>query len=786
MFLNKSEWIVCHPGISNLETKSCRRQFARASAGGVVNYPYVTASARKRIPPPAMSADPKVVYEFGPFRMDPDKQLLLRDGEPIAVPPKTFETLLVLVRRGREVVTKEELLNAVWPDSFVEEANLSQHIFKLRKALGDSQEGERYIVTLPGRGYRFAVPVRTITEGGEVLIAQMRSRTEILVEEHAHAHVEAPPALELPGGSRRKSLLLTAIAAAIAIAVVTGMIVFHRLSPAPPAVSAPWEQLTFFTDSAVYPAQSSDGRMLAFIRGRNSFLGPGEVYVEMLPGGEPVQLSHDSRTKLAPEFSPDNSHIVYSVVEPWDTWQVPVLGGEPHLLLPNSSSVTWIEGGKRLLYSEMIEGLHLKVVTSDEARGNRRDIYVPNGNRSMAHHSYLSPDSRWVLIVEMNGQGEILPCRVIPFQGAMQVTLVGPPNGECRAGAWSPDGKWIYLTAKTDDFHLWRQRFPDGKPEQLTFGPTSQEGIAMASDGKSLITSVGSTDHTLWLHDKDGDHQISSEGDASIPAFSPDGQSLYFLMANGQTHGRELWVKDLVSGNLDRVLPGYSFPSFSVLPGRHTYSISPDGKQVAFFTIDQNGKSNLWIAPTDHRSSPRRIPSEAQEDSPHFLPDGDLVFRAMEGGSNYLYRMKADGTGRRKIIPDRILDIMAVSPDGRWVLAGVTNADERYPVIARAFALDGSASMPICVLHCEVSWDSSGKFIYIAAEDLADRSYAFPVSADSGLPKIPSAPIAHLEDLQNAKTGVALPWLVVSAFNSSKYAYLRENTRRNLYRIQLP
>src|SRR6202021_958981 len=102
---------------------------------------------------------------------------------------------LVLVRRGREVVTKEDLLKEVWPDSFVEEANLSQHIFKLRKALGDSPEGERYIVTLPGRGYRFAVPVRTITEGGEVLIAQTRSRAQIVVEEQITE--SAPPPLVL-------------------------------------------------------------------------------------------------------------------------------------------------------------------------------------------------------------------------------------------------------------------------------------------------------------------------------------------------------------------------------------------------------------------------------------------------------------------------------------------------------------------------------------------------------------------------------------------------------------
>src|ERR1700684_27974 len=145
-----------------------------------------------------MNTDPKVVYEFGPFRMDPDKQVLLRDGQLVAVTPKGFETLLALVRRGREVVSKEEPLKEIWPDSFVEEANLSQQIFKLRKALGDTLEGERYIVTLPGRGYRFAIPVRTTTEGGDVLIAQRSSRAKVLIEEQVTEPVETQPAVLPP------------------------------------------------------------------------------------------------------------------------------------------------------------------------------------------------------------------------------------------------------------------------------------------------------------------------------------------------------------------------------------------------------------------------------------------------------------------------------------------------------------------------------------------------------------------------------------------------------------
>ena len=162
-------------------------------------------------------------------------------------------------------------------------------------------------------------------------------------------------------------------------------------------------------------------------------------------------------------------------------------------------------------------------------------------------------------------------------------------TASAMSGAWSPDGKWIYLTAKTDEFHIWRQRFPDGEPEQLTFGPTSQEGIAMAPDGKSFDYIRRLAGHTVWLHDKDGDHQVSSEGDASLPQFSADGRKLYFLMANGQTHGEELWVKDLKQRKMDQSPAG--------LCRCESYAVSRDGKEVAFAMNDQSGHSNLWIAP---------------------------------------------------------------------------------------------------------------------------------------------------------------------------------------------
>jgi Tol biopolymer transport system component len=299
----------------------------------------------------------------------------------------------------------------------------------------------------------------------------------------------------------------------------------------------------------------------------------------------------------------------------------------------------------------------------------------------------------------------------------------------------------------------------------------------MAPDGKSFITSVGSEDSTVWLHDKDGDHQISSEGNAVAPSFSSDGNKLYFLMANGQTRGYELWVTELNSGKVERLLPGYSMDG---------YSVSRDGKEVAFAMNDKSRRSSLWIAPTNRRSSPVRISSAAVEDSPHFLPDGDLVFRAIEGGSNFLYRMKADGTGRRKITSERIFDIIAVSPDGRWLVAGSPGPSQENMVATKAFAGDGSKAVLLCLGYCLLKWDTTGKFVYLYFPELFEGVYALPVLHDSELPKLPPGGITRKEEVTNLKTAVAIPWFVASATSPSVYAYTRRNTRRNLYRIQLP
>src|SRR2546428_3627519 len=147
-------------------------------------------------------------------------------------------------------------------------------------------------------------------------------RTRILPSgQTGHVDLEALPASSKVTATdwRRRGYYVAA--AFLVLAGAAAAFLLYRSSRSGRPVSKEWEQLTFFTDSAVYPALSPDGRMLTFILGGNSFFGPGQIYVKFLPDGQPVQLTHDATQKLSPTFSPDSSRVAYGTAAPFDTWE---------------------------------------------------------------------------------------------------------------------------------------------------------------------------------------------------------------------------------------------------------------------------------------------------------------------------------------------------------------------------------------------------------------------------------------------------------------------------------
>src|SRR5580693_7703402 len=142
------------------------------------------------------------IYRFGAFRVEPGARSLTRDEQPVPLAPKAFDLLLYMTRNAGRLLTKEELLGAVWPDSIVEEGNLSQNVFLLRKALGESSKENRYILTIPGRGYQFAATLEA--EPPHFLVRAAHTHTTAIVEEeYFDAPPEKPPA-RLPAGKSRR------------------------------------------------------------------------------------------------------------------------------------------------------------------------------------------------------------------------------------------------------------------------------------------------------------------------------------------------------------------------------------------------------------------------------------------------------------------------------------------------------------------------------------------------------------------------------------------------------
>src|SRR5262249_23715917 len=158
-----------------------------------------------------------------------------------------------------------------------------------------------------------------------------------------------------------------------------------------------------------------------------------------------VRLTSSENRKFAPVFTPDGSRLAYTevmrraTVTSWDTWTVPLLGGEPSRLLPNASGLIWLNRDDVLFSEFKGKPGHLAIVTASEARAGERTIYFPEHERGMAHFSYASPDRSAVLVVEMDRTGTFQSCRLVPFDGSASGRLVGPA-GNCRSAAWSTDG----------------------------------------------------------------------------------------------------------------------------------------------------------------------------------------------------------------------------------------------------------------------------------------------------------------------------------------------------------
>jgi eukaryotic-like serine/threonine-protein kinase len=598
---------------------------------------------------------------------------------------------------------------------------------------------------------------------------------------------ETPPQASRP---RRRRWPLATAAAAVIVAAAAGAFVWSPLrQPAMPP-RGEYVPLTNFADSAVQPALSPDGRMLTFLRTPEPVLGgAGQVYLKLLPDGEPKELTNDNVLKMEPRFSPDGARISYTTVKTdgafaFDTWTVPVLGGPPQHLISKAEGLTWIPmaaGPPRVLFSELTgHGGQMSLVTSTASRAESRTVYLPPNESGMAHRSYLSPDQKSVLAVEM--EGAWLPCRLLPFDASSRGRQVGPSPAQCVDAGWSPDGKWMYFSADLGGgAHIWRQKFPDGKAEQVTFGATQESGIDFAPDGRSFVTSIGTSQSTVWVHDSRGTRQITSEGYAFRPTISSDARKLFYLVRGGGTSsfiGGGLWVADLTTGQKQRLLPDFEM---------HNFSLSRDGQQVVF-AADGSGHGGVWLARLDAQTPPRQL-ATASVWQAYFGRPGEIVYVTdARGGTLVVRRIGEDGSGDRPLIDTSNILPFSVSPDGQFVAAQDTRQwsslklyqpGDRPPTLVCPTCSPPQGTEPVPE---DITWSPDGAFMYLK---FGGSTYAIPLPPGKMLPPIPASGFESKEAVA-AVSGARLVSDDPNVFpgpNPSVYAFTKMSTQRDIYRV---
>lgn len=249
--------------------------------------------------------------------------------------------------------------------------------------------------------------------------------------------------------------------------------------------------------------------------------------------------------------------------------------------------------------------------------------------------------------------------------------------------------------------YLWRQRYPDGQPQQITFGPTEEEMVACAPDGRSLLTSLGRAESTIWLHSAGSERAVTTENYAYSPWLSSDAERVYFLAARSSAEPSELWRVEVSSRRKQSLLSGFSISS---------YDISYDEQQVVFAT-KHSGESQIWIVPLDRHGPPTLLMRGG--DTVAFDRAGDIFFRSLGEHGNFLHRMKSDGSSNVRMLGVPIVEFQAVAPDGRWVSVAM-------PVeggIAGMFLAPTGSGAPILIRQgwWPAKWSRDGSALYVEA-----------------------------------------------------------------------
>jgi len=599
---------------------------------------------------------PREVFEFEDVTVDFRRVVVLRAGLPVALEPKTFEVLRYLLEHRDRLVTKEELLDAVWKDTFVTPNVLTRVVAQLRKGLGDDAFEARYIETVSKRGYRFIATVAVST-------------AEPAVTGHTERSWSWAP---LAG------VIVTAALGLGAFALWTRPKDGPPESVSPSALSP--RRLTVDRRSYSFPSISPDGRIVAYSSDQS---GTMEVYtVGLAAGSKELAITSDSGQNIQPEWSPDSQWLAYHSRTRGGIWIVPSSGGASRQLVDFGAQPFWAPDGERIIFTSDAGSMAAQsILWTVQRDGTRRQALTKLGSPRGGHSQpTVSPDGRLVAFTVSHGSlgGEIW---TLPLAGGDGIKL---GTGTAQAAPhFSRDGRSVYWTGRTTEGNDALMRIgvdgngaPVGTPEVvLPFTGSFLGGLSIARDGTAVIALHQATAN-LWAVDVPGNGTplppvplTHDEVRNTAPRYSQSGRLAFHQQAAGQRN--TTWLIDDDGKNREPLTVGLSVSVWGP-------QWAPDGKRVFVVVTDAARKfSYAWLDTTTRQLTPISVDVKDQL-SPSLSPDGrEVAFHVIdESGVLNVWTQQLDGGARKRVTFDKeAMSYPQWSPDGKWLVVEIKRGD---------------------------------------------------------------------------------------------------------------
>lgn len=580
------------------------------------------------------------VYEFGKFRLDPVGKVVYRGEEPLPLTRKAVETLLVLVENAPEVVPKDEIMSAVWPDRVVEEANLTQNISVIRKVLAAESGAPGHIETFAGRGYRLEGPV----------------------VHHHDRQGEASAVVAPPGATRTAS---RAVVLVLAVAAAAGILIWSVRDASPPDVPAisGLQPVTRMAGKEFQPALSPDGRLVAFLWAKLGETSP-RLLVRNLESGDQREVSNQPGHHSSPAWSPDGRHVAYLRIGARSTEVIIANasgGGERILtsLTPpaygfDQRLLDWSPGGAELTVSyEPAPGAALGLMLINLENSQTRVLTRPDIQSGSDVDPRFSPDGRTITFLRTihRGQQELYS---IPVQGGTAKALTRDGR-QISAHDWEKSGRHIYFVSdRGGEFRLWRLPAGGGTPQPLGLFGSFPLQFSLARSGGFAVYAELNQDRNVWEFDlaaRRWTRLIASTGQDASPQYSPDGKEICFR--SDRTGQERLWLAKSDGADQIAITP----PGIEPSVGRW----SPSGNAIVFnvpktgeIHVAERGAAGTWQV----RSLGRRGVH------PVYSVDGKWIYA---GGTTGVTRIPAGGGPAEPVFASQSMSLEA-EPSGRSLL----------------------------------------------------------------------------------------------------------------------